>query len=168
MNYKVNIVLDNEMWVTTKSMDSWQEMFEKFLKKIMPIKLPHTKKTVEVTVCLTNDFYIKFLNDAFRHKDSVTNVLSFPQYEKTDIGSIDTICKDDTISLGDMAMSYDQIMRESKEFNVDFFDRCCHLFTHSVLHILGMDHMQSSDEKEMEDLEIDILKSFGIKNPYIL
>ena len=165
---KVNIVLDNEIWISSKDIDFWQENFDKILEKIISIKLPHTKKTVEVTVCLTNDFYIKFLNDAFRHKDSVTNVLSFPQYEKTDIGNIDTICKDDAISLGDIAMSYDQTMRESKEFDVDFFDRCCHLFVHSVLHLLGMDHLQSSDEKKMEDLEIDILKSFGIKNPYIL
>ena len=50
---------------------------------------------------------------------------------------------------------------------VDFMNHFTHLTIHSILHLLGHDHIEENDAKIMEDLEIKLLASFQIKSPYI-
>ena len=65
-----------------------------------------------------------------------------------------------------MAFSYDTIMNESKEQNKSFNDHFSHLTVHSILHLLGYDHIEDYEAEQMENLEITILKNMGISNPY--
>ena len=152
--------IDSEFWKVWEFLEKWKNLLQDVSNCFILKKLGGN---FSVNILLTDDESIQDLNKRFRGKDSPTNVLSFPQYDK-----IDAISYDDEIFIGDIAMSYEKIMRESLEFNIKFFDRCTHLFVHGVLHLLGMDHMNEIEQDEMENLEIKILEEFGIENPYIL
>jgi probable rRNA maturation factor len=106
----------------------------------------------EISIVLADDAFIQDLNKRYRHKDKPTNVLSFPQ--------------EDDRHLGDVIFAYETIARESKEQNKSFKDHFMHLIVHGVLHLLGFDHETDKEASEMEKLEIEILKTLGISNPY--
>ena len=73
---------------------------------------------------------------------------------------------DDACVLGCTAFAYETIDRESKEQGKSFDDHMKHLVVHSVLHLLGYDHIENEEAEKMEDLEIKILKTLGVNNPY--
>lgn len=73
---------------------------------------------------------------------------------------------DDNCVLGCTAFAYETIDRESKEQKKSFEDHMKHLVVHSVLHLLGYDHIENEEAEKMEDLEIKILKTLGVNNPY--
>jgi probable rRNA maturation factor len=63
-------------------------------------------------------------------------------------------------------LSVETVLKESVKLNVSVKDRVMHLIVHGVLHLLGYDHEKDSDAVTMELLEIVILQSLGISNPY--
>lgn len=68
--------------------------------------------------------------------------------------------------LGCSAFAYETIDKESKEQGKSFDDHMKHLVVHSVLHLLGYDHVEDEEAEKMEDLEVKILQSIGVGNPY--
>lgn len=106
----------------------------------------------EVSILLTNDSEVHKLNKDFRGKDKPTNVLSFET--------------EDEEMLGDIVVSIDTVFREAKEQGKEFKNHFVHLIVHGFLHILGYDHLDDSEADEMESLEIEIMKSMGLDNPY--
>ncbi len=76
------------------------------------------------------------------------------------------ISSDDSCVLGCTAFAYETIDRESKEQGKSFDDHMKHLVVHSVLHLLGYDHIENEEAKKMEDLEVKILQTLGVSNPY--
>jgi probable rRNA maturation factor len=70
--------------------------------------------------------------------------------------------------LGDIAISYNSVLKESAAFGKSIDARVSHLFVHGVLHVLGYDHIEEQDRNRMETLETEILAFFNIENPYIL
>jgi probable rRNA maturation factor len=57
-------------------------------------------------------------------------------------------------------------MREASDLEISFENHLTHLLLHGTLHLLGYDHIDDTDAEVMENLEIQILKGLGIKNPY--
>ncbi len=112
------------------------------------------KQSYEISILLADDVKIQQLNKTYRGKDKPTNVLSFPAEE------------DNAGMLGDVILAYDTIQRESAEQNKTFEDHCKHLLVHGILHLLGYDHEEDAEAEEMENTEITILKTLGVKNPY--
>ena len=107
----------------------------------------------EISVSLVDADEIQALNNRFRGKDKPTNVLSFPN-----AGTF----------LGDIVLCVDVIENEAREQGKSLEDHLTHLVVHSILHLIGYDHMNEADAEEMEALEIAILDSvFKIKNPYL-
>ena len=68
--------------------------------------------------------------------------------------------------LGSIALAFETIERESQEQGKTFLDHVTHLVIHSVLHLLGYDHIESDEAEKMEELEILILQTLNIENPY--
>jgi len=131
-----------------------------------------------ITYLFTDDAQIQELNNQFRHKNKPTNVLSFPTHsleELDDMMSRPTITSVSGTSqdlsrpplmLGDVALAFETIMRESTEQNKPFRDHLSHLMLHGTLHLLGYDHEEEDERALMESLEITILKNLHIDNPY--
>lgn len=105
--------------------------------------------TIDVT--LTNDEHIHKINKAFRKVDRATDVLSFPLCELTP-GAFDAdACGWDpdteTIPLGDMVFSLERCAAQAEEYGHSFEHELQYLTVHSVLHLLGYDHLDEAQEK---------------------
>lgn len=167
MKKDVAVTFDDETWKKFEGYNEWIESLEAMFLSCVRKKY-QGKKRCWNGLLLTNDKRIKILNRNFRGVNKPTNVLSFPEYEPELLREGDMSIKAPDIFLGDIAMSWEQIMRECKEYKISFFNRCSHLFVHGVLHLFGADHIDSKEQEEMESAEIEILKDFGISNPYVL
>ncbi len=158
----VNVIIDNNIWKEQDNFNTWQRLVVNVFNTIISM---HECSNCSVNLLLTDNNTIRQLNKNFRNIDKPTNILSFPQFTSENREPLSQL-KD--VNIGDLAMSYDVIMKESTAFNKPFFDRCTHLFVHGVLHLLCMDHIEEDERIEMELLEIKILEIFGIKNPYFV
>ena len=70
--------------------------------------------------------------------------------------------------LGDIAIAYETCLRESQAAGLAILDHLTHLLLHGTLHLLGYDHIEDADAEVMEGLEIKMLASLGISNPYVM
>ncbi|WP_296479354.1 rRNA maturation RNase YbeY [Roseinatronobacter sp.] len=134
--------------------------------------LGHDPAGFEVVLLACDDTRIAALNAGFRDKSQPTNVLSWPEWDLSaevegdvphppEAGS-----HDDPEPLGNIALSYDTCVREAVEQGKDFDNHLRHLIVHSVLHLLGYDHIRDKDAALMEETEVLILAQIGVSDPY--
>ena len=116
-----------------------------------------TEQTFELTIRLVNSTESQQLNKQYRHKDKPTNVLSFP-FEVPEGIELNL--------LGDLIICSNVVEQESKEQNKALFDHWAHMVIHGCLHLLGYDHINDTDANEMEALEVEILATLAITDPY--
>ena len=125
-----------------------------------------------ITVMGCDDNRIMGLNTEFRDKPKATNVLSWPSEERGAeyVGEMPELPEageaDDPESLGDIAIAWETCMAEAVEQEKSARDHVTHLMVHGVLHLLGFDHIEDEDAELMEGLEVEILASMGIDDPY--
>ena len=121
-------------------------------------------KQVFLNVSFINSEVMKKYNLKYRGKDCDTNVLSFQNENIIN----DINAESPVLFLGEMLLCYGKLKQEAIEYQKPFKDRLYHLFVHSVLHLLGYDHIVENERVEMEQMEQDILHQFGIKNVYFI
>ncbi len=124
-----------------------------------------------LSVLACDDTEIAELNAEFRGKPKPTNVLSWPAEDLAadDDGGVPHPLEPDftgEIELGDVAISYETCLREAQEAQKPPAAHVSHLIVHGILHLLGYDHERDLDATLMETLEIEILGTMGIDNPY--
>lgn len=93
------------------------------------------------------------LNRTFRGKDSATNVLTFAYAQAPRVQA-------------DIVLCVPVLRREAREQKKAFRDHLAHLVVHGVLHALGHDHDRAAAARKMEALEVAILATLGVSNPY--
>jgi len=126
----------------------------------------------EIALLACDDTRIAALNGQFRGKAQATNVLSWPAWDlspETEGGSPDLPPEgdpDDPESLGNIALAFETCAREAMEQSKTLDAHLTHLVVHAVLHLLGYDHIRDKDAALMEEIEISILASMGLQNPY--
>ena len=121
------------------------------------------KKEYYLSILLTNDNGIKKINKKYRKVNKATNVLSFPQNDERLITK-----KRFKIILGDIVISLEKIIKESKLQNKKPSDHLTHMVIHSLLHLLGFNHEKLKDFKIMKKKEINILSKLSISSPYVI
>ena len=112
---------------------------------------------VEISVTFVSTEEIHELNKVYRGKDSVTDVLSFPQYE-----SIEEMPGQGVLCLGDVVICPEQALLQADEFGHTGERELVYLFVHSVFHLLGYDHMEEEGKIEMRAQEEKIMSQIGL------
>lgn len=110
----------------------------------------------EISLSFVDNKEIKGLNKYYRGKDSVTDVLSFPMVDE------DTPMMGEKI-LGDIVISVEKALEQSKEYGHSFLREMAFLTAHSMLHLMGYDHMNEDEEEEMQMKQEAILSKLEIK-----
>lgn len=165
MNIIIEIATEEAEWIKYPDLniDFFAEKVEKILSRY-----PNLQKVqnIELSILLTNNNKITSLNKEFRNKDKPTNVLSFPDTEIDWRKILEFSPNEDYMYLGDIAFAYGVIKDEASSKSISFQDHLNHLAVHSILHLIGYDHMNEEEANVMETLEIEILSTFGIDSPY--
>ena len=122
----------------------------------------------QVTVTITDDEGIRKYNNEFRQIDKATDVLSFPlnDFYRSVPGEDMTELMDPItceVPLGDMIISVERAREQAKEYGHGMARECAYLTVHSMLHLLGYDHVDEAEEKAaMREKEEEILSVLGL------
>ena len=117
----------------------------------------------EIAVRVVGTGESRELNRQWRGKDKPTNVLSFPAPEQSRRGRP----QDYRLPLGDLVICAAVVRREAVRDGKTVEAHWAHMVIHGALHLAGYDHEAGQRERlRMERREINVLKSFGIGNPY--
>lgn len=114
----------------------------------------------EVSVRVVGAEEMKSLNKEYRNKDRATNVLSFPT------GDLAGLPDEAAQTLGDIVVCAPVVCDEAAEQDKVAADHWAHMLVHGTLHLLGYDHISDVEAAVMEGLEVRILTSLGVENPY--
>ena len=131
-----------------------EEEIREYVQKVLE-KEYESKSPVYMSLLFTGNDEIQVINREYRDKDQPTDVISFAYHETEDfdIGPYDT--------LGDIVISLERVVEQAKEYNHSAKRELFYVLTHGVLHLLGYDHIEEDDKKEMRAKEEEILGSFG-------
>ena len=121
----------------------------------------HTGRNVghaEICVKICDAAESEDLNSRYRQKSYATNVLSFPAELSIPGSSF----------LGDLCICWSVVEEEARTQGKSVDHHFAHLFVHGILHLLSFDHESDEEAEVMEDLERNILRDFGIPDPYVV
>lgn len=133
------------------------------------LKYESIKTDVEISVMIIDNKYMEVINKTYRNIDTTTDVLSFPmieypkgvQLEKTI--SIQPVSPETgKVYLGDILISWDKVIEQSESYGHSVERELCFLVVHSMLHLLGYDHMNNNEEKMMKEKQEAILEEMEI------
>ena len=113
----------------------------------------------EVSVLFADDEAVRALNRDWRGKDSATNVLSFPAEPVPGL-------PEEHQPLGDLALAWGTCRAEAEARGVPVLDHAAHLLLHGLLHLVGYDHRNGAEAREMEALEARAMQALGLHAPY--
>jgi len=121
----------------------------------------------EVDVLVTSDAGIHQINLDMRQVDRPTDVLSFPEFELTPgelPGAEDADPGTGLVPLGDMVLSMERVQAQAKEYGHSNRRELAYLVVHSVLHLLGYDHLDEGPMKaQMREREEAIMAELGLE-----
>ena len=121
----------------------------------------------EVDVLVTNDAGIHQINLDMRQVDRPTDVLSFPEFELTPgelPGQEDADPGTELLPLGDMVLSMERVQAQAREYGHSNRRELAYLVVHSVLHLLGYDHLDEGPMKaQMREREESIMAELGLE-----
>lgn len=146
---KMDIVINNENNYPIEA--SYEDTMRSIAS--LALKMEGLEDHYEVGLTYVSKVEIKDLNREYRNIDKVTDVLSFPLIE--DFSSDETL-------LGDVVISYEVAQEQAKEYGHSLEREIMFLFTHSILHLLGYDHIEDEDRVIMEERQREILDELKI------
>lgn len=111
----------------------------------------------EFNIIIVDNKKIHEINKEYRGVDRETDVISFAMEDEMDVKY------DNFRLLGDIYISIDKAKSQALEYGHSLLREICFLATHGILHLLGYDHMEPDDEKEMFALQNELLDEYNIK-----
>lgn len=150
----MSVTLDFQVATEDESIPS-----EQAFQQWVDVALAAVKEDCELSIRLVDEAESAELNGQYRGKAGPTNVLSFP---------FDAEIELTPILLGDLIICTQVVKREAAEQGKPEASHWAHMVIHGCLHLLGYDHIETDEAQEMESLEIQLLQSMSIANPYEL
>ncbi len=138
------------------------EEYEKLICQIVEkcFKEEQLDKTdLYLSITLSNEEYIQKINKQTRDIDKPTDVLSFPIFEKEEIPKEKTGIPD---VLGDIIICIPIIEKQAKEYEHSIERELAYMVVHGFYHLMGYDHIEEQDKKEMRKKEENILSKLEI------
>lgn len=126
----------------------------------------------QISLLFVNNDEIRKINNETRKIDKETDVLSFPMLDYTK-GKVfkdvyegfefdETYLDGEELVLGDMVLSLEKAKEQSVEYNHSYLRESAYLVVHSILHLLGYDHMEEDEKLIMRKREEELLKGLNI------
>lgn len=134
-----------------KITEEMKNLIEKSIKAVL--KVEELDDDVEVSVSFVGDEEIRDLNRDYRGVDKSTDVLSFPMDDEFII---------DNRILGDVIINTRRVIEQAEELGHSHERELSYLTVHSILHLLGYDHIEDEDKKEMREREKLSMKELEI------
>lgn len=116
------------------------------------------KSKLSITITLTTPEIIQKINKQYRKIDKATDVLSFPMFERDEL--VKKIQQKDFIHediLGDIIISIEKVKEQAEEYQHSFERELSYMLVHGFYHLMGYDHIQEEDKKEMRIKEEKVL-----------
>ncbi|MBN1054528.1 rRNA maturation RNase YbeY [Clostridium botulinum] len=149
--------------------------FTNHLEKVIEFALKEEGVNIssEISLLFVDNEEIREINNETRNIDRATDVLSFPMldypekkvfkevYTENDFSEADF--DGDDLVLGDVVLSLERALEQSKEYNHSYEREASYLVVHSVLHLLGYDHIEEEDKVKMRKREEEILTALDIR-----
>lgn len=134
------------------------EILNKVLEKCFEEEKLNSEK-LYINIVLTNPKNIKEINKQYRNIDKETDVLSFPMFEREELTKLENENPD---ILGDIVISIEKVEEQAKEYGHSFERELAYMAVHGFYHLMGYDHMEENDKKEMREREENILEKLNI------
>ena len=146
--------------------------FETIIREIVLAALDYEEcpYVAEINVILTDNEAIRVMNKEYRGLDAPTDVLSFPLVDynvPSDFNHVEDAVEDyfnpetGELMLGDIVISVDKVEGQAESYGHSQTRELAFLVAHSMLHLLGYDHMEEGERAEMERRQDAILESRG-------
>ncbi len=140
----------------------WEDIVKKVFSKCFEVEGLLDSK-LYITVTFTNPENIQNINKEYRNIEQPTDVLSFPMFQKEELDK--KIQENDFLYqdiLGDIVISIPKVEEQAKEYGHSFERELSYMLVHGFYHLMGYDHMEESDKKEMRAKEENILNTLTI------
>lgn len=112
----------------------------------------------EISLTLVTPSQIKDLNRDYREVDKITDVLSFPQFD-----DMNDLPEQGELCLGDVVICIDKVKEQAEEYGHSYERELLYLFVHSLLHLVGYDHMEEEQKKDMRKREEEIMSQMDLR-----
>lgn len=154
MTIEIDISVESEKWASIE-LDS---LVARAIEAACAESDVELAPSAEVSLLFCDDARIRELNREWRRLDKPTNVLSFPASDPARLAQAPL--------LGDIAIAFETVDRESADEQKSFSDHLSHMVVHGFLHLVGYDHEIEDDAEVMEAAEQRALARLGIADPY--
>ena len=153
----MTVLIDNRTdWVLD---DEFERLFNDVV--LESLKFENFDTQCEVSISIVDNSEIKNINKQFRHIDKETDVLSFPQLTFEE-GKVADVNENDEIILGDIIISIEKAISQAEEYGHGLRREIAFLTAHSMLHLMGYDHMEPEERDIMFEKQEKILGNLGI------
>lgn len=132
--------------------DDILEVIEKVVREVLIFE--DESLDCEVSVSFVDNEEIKELNRDYRGVDKDTDVLSFPMDDEFFV--------EGPLLLGDIIISLEKALEQSKDFGHSLYREISYLTAHSMFHLLGYDHMDEEEKNIMREKEKEVMKRLKI------
>ncbi len=146
---KIEVLIKDKKW--KKYLSNPNRYLNTQAKKIN-LKKYFKSKLINISILLTGNNDIKFLNKKFRNKNKTTDVLSFPSYDQNIIRT--KLKSQKNLYLGDIALNLYKIDKGKNKFKSEF-DK---LWVHGLVHLMGYKHYKNKDFFKMKKIEDKIIE----------
>ena len=139
----------------------YEDLIAKVINKCIETENMESLK-LYVSITLTIPEEIRLLNKTYRNIDRETDVLSFPMFEKEELQNMIIKSYDKEETIGDIVISIPRVKEQAVEYGHSFERELAYMCVHGFYHLMGYDHIEEEDKKEMRLKEDEVLNKLNI------